>query len=258
MSDDRPTTQKFLLDHLLRIVEGVWCIEEKGRTIWIFGSGDNVLVSLEDEAKEDKRMSGAEAQLISSSVSLDSRDRMGVPKWLGKIPSKTLAKDRQKWVKDLTEDGNWGIEEGYALEMLSKLDDMVDRAQKAISQVHFLPKVPREVDKYLSEAAACYRYGFDLACISLSRCALEEALKHRISASCGPAYIQQTDLKALIDLAAGNLLRFLDPKLQAKAHKIRVSGNDCAHGSLSEAQSRRTAVKVLKDCREIIRDLYRK
>ena len=140
--------------------------------------------------------------------------------------------------------------------MICKLKDVVDRVQKAVPEVHLLPKVPRSVDNYMSEAASCFRYGFDLACISLCRCALEEALKDRISTSCGRAVIEQTNLYELINTAAGNWLKILDSKLQAKAHAIRVSGNDCVHGNLSEEQAKRTALTVLKSCRMIIQHLY--
>ena len=112
----------------------------------------------------------------------------------------------------------------------------------------------REVDNYLSEAASSFRYGFDLACVSLCRCALEEALKHRLSESFGREFTEQTNLAAQIDAAVA--WKKLDPKLQPKARDIRVSGNNCVHGHLSEEQAKRTALRVLKSCREIVQDIY--
>ena len=262
MSDDLPTTQKFLLDHLRRIVEGVSCFpsdgkEDGAKKTWIFGTGNDALISLEDEAKNDKRKSDAGEHLFWSSMSLDARDHMGIPKWL-EIRRKMSSKDRQEFANALTEDGNWRIEEAYAFEMICKLKDVVDRVQKAVPEVHLLPKVPREVDNYLSEAVACFRYGFDLACISLCRCVLEEALKHRISESNGRDFVEAPgmDLTKLVDWAAGSISKVLDPRLQAKAHAIRVSGNDCVHGNLSEEQAKRTALRVLKSCRMIVQHLY--
>ena len=121
MSDDLPTTQKFLLDHLRRIVEGVSCFpsdgkEDGAKKTWIFGTGNDALISLEDEAKNDKRKSDAGEHLFWSSMSLDARDHMGIPKWL-EIRRKMSSKDRQEFANALTEDGNWRIEEAYAFEM---------------------------------------------------------------------------------------------------------------------------------------------
>ena len=264
MSDDLPTTQELLLDHLRRIVEGFSCVEDGGKKIWIFGTGNDALISLysssqkpslEGETKNKERTSDAEEQLFWSSISLAARDCIGVPIWL-EFRRKMRPKALRELAEGLTKAGNRGTEEAYAFEMVSKLRDLVDRAQKAVPEVHLLPKVPRSVDNYLSEAAFCFRYGFDLACISLCRCALEEALKDRISTSCGHAVIRQTNLDKLIDTAAGNRLKILDSKLQAKAHEIRREGNNCAHGNLSKEQATRTAFRVVKDCREIVQHLY--
>jgi len=252
MSDDWPTTQEFLLDHLRRIVEGVSC-EEDNKT-WIFGTGNDALISLygfsrepnaEDAAINDNRKRKANTYLGFTSLGMEARDQMGVPERLAKLFDGIIPKE---FTKALTEAGNQGAEEAYALEMLGKLRDVVDRAQKGVPEVHLLRKVPRQVDNYLSEAASCFRYGFDLACISLCRCALEEALKHRTS--------EQADLAKLIGRAASPHYKVLDPKLQRKAHLIRVSGNHCVHGILGEDQVSRTALRVLRHCREIIQDLY--
>ena len=266
MSGDRPTTREFLLDHLLRIVEGVSREEGEDRTIWTFGFGDDALISLygvaseptpEQKAQNEKWKGDAKAQLAFSSFGIEARDHMGVPKRLAKIRGEILSKDRREVAETLKLVGTWRDEEAYACEMLCKLKNVVDRAQKAVPEMHLLPKVPRSVDNYMSEAASCFRYGFDLACISLCRCALEEALKDRISASKGRTFIEVpgVDVNKLIDWAAGPL-KVLDPRLQAKAHEIRVSGNDCVHGNLSEEQAKRTPLRVLRHCREIIQDLY--
>ena len=265
MSDDRPTTQEFLLDHLLRIVEGISWAEEEGRTVWTFGFGDDALISLygvaseptpEQKAHNKKWKRDAKSQLDFSSFGIEARDHMGVPKRLAKIRGEILSKDRREAAETLKLVGTWRDEDAYACEMLCKLKDVVDRAEKAVPEMHLLQRVPRSVDRYISEAASCFRYGFDLACISLCRCALEESLKHRLSESFGHASIEQQDLVNLIKWAASDIAKVLDPKLQERAEEIRVSGNDWVHGNFSGEKANRTALRVLKSCRMIVEDLF--
>ena len=203
--------------------------------------------------------------LIYSSLGIDAKDHMGVPKRLAEIRGEILSKDLQVIAEALkffsSEDH---AESGYALEMLCKLRDMVDRGRKAVQEVHLLPNVPHSVDNYMSEAASCFRYGFDLACVSLCRAALEAALKDRLKEKCGPKAImewnndkelwEEANLSKLIDKASRNdqVLKF-----QEQAHEIRKAGNKCAHGKLNGEQVKRAALEVLVHSRLIVQDLYR-
>lgn len=260
----QPTTQEFLLDHLLRISEGISWEEEDSRTIWTFRFGDDALTSLygfgteptpEEKEQNNKRKSHAKAMLVYASLGIDAKDHMGVPKRLTEIRGEVLSKDRQAIAQALKYFSSGAYaEDGYALEMLCKLGDVVDRAKKATKEVHLLPKVPRSVDNYMSEAASCFRYGFDLACVSLCRCVLEEALNYRLDEAYGRAATKRLILRDKIDTA--DRLGVLNSTLKPTAHRIRESGNKCVHGNLSEDEAKRTALRVLKDCQEIIRDLY--
>ena len=261
---DIPTTQELLLDHLLRLSEGMSWTEEEGRTIWTFGFGDDALTSLygfgteptlEQKEQNKKRKSEAKAKLVYASLGIEAKDHMGVPKRLTKIRGEILSKDRQAVSEALKYFSSGGYaEDGYALEMLWKLRDVVERAQKAVKEVHLLSKVPASVDNYMSEAASCFRYGFDLACVSLCRCVLEEALNDCVGKSYGREATKGVKLREKIDMAVK--LGILNSKLKSTAHRIRQSGNKCAHGSLNEEQAKRTALKVLKNSQEIVRDLY--
>ena len=142
MINDWPTTQEFLLDHLRRIVEGVSC-EEDNKT-WIFGTGNDALISLyglsqeptaEDATKNDKRKRKAETYLGFTSLGMEARDQMGVPERLAKLFDGNIPKEFRR---ALTGAGDRGAEEAYALEMLGKLKEVVDRAQKGVPEMHLL------------------------------------------------------------------------------------------------------------------------
>ena len=78
--------------------------------------------------------------------------------------------------------------------MLNKLSQVVDRSkQKAVQEILLLTNVPEGVDDYMAEAAACFRYGFDKACLAVCRTALEEMLRRRIECDHGRRAIQTYD-----------------------------------------------------------------
>lgn len=273
MSEHFPTSREFLIDHLLRIAQGVMFIEEDGGgKTWMFGIGEDMLITYqsivestqEEEERNAKRDKEAKAGLIYSSLGIEAKDHMGVPKRLAEIRGEILSKDRQAVAEALKYFSSGAhAEDGYALEMLCKLGDMVDRGREAVQEISLLPRVPRSVDNYISEAASCYRYGFDLACISLCRAAIEEALKYRLKEKFGREAIvewnkdqerwEEADLSKLIDRASSDyeILQF-----QQQAHEIRMAGNKCVHGKLKGEQVRCAASEVLIDSRLIVQDLY--
>ena len=187
---------------------------------------------------------------------------MGVPKRLAKLRRELLSKDRQAFAEALNALSLGASQDAYAFEMISKLGDMVDRGRQAVQEAHLLPNVPRWVDRYMSEAASCFRYGFDLACVSLCRSALEEALKNRLIKKVGRETIEPLEegkrraipLVDLIIMAV--LLSILTPQLEQSAHDIRTSGNDCAHGRLKGKQVRDAASEALINSRLIIQMMY--
>ena len=273
MGKQSPTTQEFLLEHLVRIVEGVaYSEDDDGREIWSFGFGEDALISMngyrgeptpEEKVERKNAKEATNISLFCSSLGIEARDHMGVPKRLAKLRSELLSKERQNVVDALKKASPGEI--GYAYEVLSKLKDMVDRGREAVEEIHMLPMVPRWVDKYISEAASCFRYGFDLACISLCRSALEEALKDRLVKEFGAEAIEQyedgkgtieLDLARLIEMAVR--LSILDRQFQQSAHEIRVSGNGCAHGRLKGKQVKRAALNALINSRLIIQHVYGK
>ena len=268
MSKDWPTTQEYLIDHLLRIIQRVGKTDpdENGIVTWDFGFGKDALTTYQPSSPEDQKEwneqgreweKDARDRLFCSFLGIQARDHMGIPKPLEKLRSELSSIDRQLVVDALKEAFPGEIELGYAYEMLSKLKDMVDRGKEAVEEIHMLPKVPRPVDKYMSEAASSYRYGFDLACVSLCRSALEEALKHRLE-DCGLTREQmkqpEYDLKKLIDTATN--WKILDRQHGQIAHKIRKSGNKLVHGDFKGKDVRRIVKEALFNSRLIIQSIW--
>ena len=193
---------------------------------------------------------------------------MGIPRRLaklrrkrtyGSIPLDEVVAVGEAWAKlDMLEARETAYEIAYAYEALNKLKDMVDRGPKAALERHLIPKVPHPVDRYMSEATSCYRYGFDLACVSLCRSALEEALKDSLKRALDLTreQIKQYTLRQLIDLATRCRILDQDQRHDRMAHQITNLGNDFVHGDLKEMDVRPTALDVLFDIRLIIRHVY--
>jgi hypothetical protein len=283
MSKDRPTTQEHLIDHLLRIIQGVSKTgpDENGIVEWGFGFGEDALTTYQPSSPEDQKewneqgrewKKDAQLELKGLLLAIEAGDHMGIPKRLAKlrrkrafnsIPLDEVVAVGEAWAKlETSETKKAAYEIAYAYEALNKLKDMVDRGQNAVQKRHLLLKVPRWVDRYMSEAASCFRYGFDLACISLCRAALEESLKDRLKEEFGPQAITEwnkdqkkwddVDLCKLINRAS----KYKILKFPEESHNIRSAGNKCVHGELQEEQVRPTALEVLFLCRLITQDVY--
>ena len=284
MSEHWATTQEHLIDHLLRILQGVGKTgpDENGIVIWDFGFGEDTLTTYQPLSPEDQKewneqgrewKKDAQLELEALLLAIEAGDHMGIPKRLAKLRREFRSKlpnihETEKavavgkaWPKlDMLETKEAAYEIAYAYEALNKLKDMVDRGQQAVQEKHLLPKVPRWVDKYMSEAASCFRYGFDLACVALCRSALEEALKGRLKEECGPKAIEpgkgrgDLGLEELIDKAVR--CSVLDLHFRQSAHDIRKAGNECVHGGLKGKQVRDAASEALVKSRLIIEGLY--
>jgi len=272
MSEDEPTTQEMLIDHLRRIIE-YWGYGsgEGGKREWFFGVGDDRLMSFldmpESSLPDDVRMG-----MAMSAIGVEARDRMGNPRAkeaLRRLYEAFCDEDTESFREFMEEhlppdaDAET-LQQAYAFEMLKKLDDMVDRGRTTVQEMHLLEGIPGPVDRYMQEATACFRYGFDSACISMCRAALEESLKHRISKEHGEKSIRTVDqygrtvnesLSTLID-TANKQYGYLDAELAKYAKNIRDWGNDCLHGKMPRLETRTWAKKSLFQTRLVLSVLY--
>ena len=161
------------------------------------------------------------------------------------------------------------LQKAYAFEMLNKLDQIVDRSkQEAVQEILLLENVPEEVDDYMAEAAACFRYGFDKACLAVCRTALEESLKNRIVRDHGRDSIRTLDSrrkeidKGLLTLIteAHKQYEYLNDKLASDATLIRKWGNEAVHGdskgTISRGVVKSRAQKALLKSKRILRRLW--
>ena len=251
---------------------------------WYFGYGRDCLVSCSTEEDDhqpslDDIIVSAEIEMFCSLLAVEARDR----------PSGSLFKqDRQSIIEILTrcfEDRPNPLElfrrtlpnsadtevlqKAYAFEMLNKLDQIVDRSkQEAVQEMLLLENVPEEVDDYMAEAAACFRYGFDKACLAVCRTALEESLKRRIVHGYGKNSIRTFDSrgkevdKGLLTLIteAHKQYECLNDQLASDANLIREWGNGAVHGdskgTISRGVVKSRAQKALLKSKRILRHLW--
>ena len=274
----KSSTQEFLIDHLLRIVQGVLREDpdENGIVKWVFGFGEEALTTYQPSSLEDQKewneqgrewKKDAQLELDSLLVAIEAGDHMGIPKRLaklrrkrefGSIPLDEVVAMGEAWAKlEMLETKEAVYAIAYAYEALNKLKDMVDRGQQAVQEKHLLPNVPPPVDRYMSEAASCYRYGFDLACVSLCRSALEEALKDSLGEkveSLRREQLKECELKQLIKSATD--WNILDREHSHMADKIRKSGNSVVHGDFKAKDVRHIAKETLFNSRLIIQSIW--
>ena len=274
MAEDEPTIQDLLIDHLRRIIEywGYGSVEG-GKREWFFGVGDDRLMSYLD-MPESSLPDDVRASMAMSAIGVEARDRMGNPRATKALRSlyEIICDEDTKSFREFMEEllpshaDTETLQQAYAYEMLKKLDDMVERSRNAVQKMHLLEKVPDSVDRYMEEAAFCFRYGFDLATLSLCRAALEEMLKQEIPRKLGPKGLKYLDkekngevdasLWLLIERASTPMARIIPPQLGETAHDIREAGNDCVHGKLEEEEAKRAAIYVLEKTRLILSQVY--
>ncbi len=283
-----PSTQQMLLDHLQRIVEGVTLFEDDSGEHWWFGFGDCLISKTwcidEDDHEFNKRvMDNAAITMFLSNLGVEARDRPSGPVIRKTNPDllKTLTEifsDRpspQEFLRQRVPEVGVGLEEAYAFEMLNKLDQVVGRSkQKAVQEILLLEDVPEGVDDYMAEAAACFRYGFDKACLAVCRTALEEMLKKRIECDHGKRAIQTYDkrrerwvdknLYTLIEEAHKQYgpkqqwSKYLNDQLAGAAHRIRRWGNGAVHGSstIPRDEVKSKAQRALLHSKQILEHLW--
>ncbi|MDE2926104.1 MAG: DUF4145 domain-containing protein [Acidobacteriota bacterium] len=236
-----PSTQQMLLDHLRRIVEGV--ADADGT--WFFGFGDDCLVSFDKELQqpyEDSFVREARIQMFLTALAVEVRDRPSGVKVSadtsrpGALEALAMVFDDHMDVQDRRDffrsilprtAGTETLQQVYAFEMLSKLGMVADRSKtEAVREILLLENVPERVDDYMAEATACFRYGFDKACLAVCRATLEQVLKWRL-ASDGKRI--QKNLYNLIEDA--RKWKYLTGELARAAHDIREWGNGAVHNS---------------------------
>ena len=279
-----PSTQQMLLDHLRRIVEGVHCLHwgDPPNERWYFGCSHDSLVSCgteEDDHQASEDISVfAEVEMFLSLLAVEARDR----------PSGSLFRqDRQAVIESLTmcfEDrpnprelfrralpnsaDTEALQKAYAFEMLNKLDQVADRSkQEAVQEMLLLDNVPGEVDDYMAEAAACFRYGFDKACLAVCRTVLEESLKRRIVRDHGQDSIRTVEHGRVVDKGLKTLIteahkqyEYLTLNLARDADRIREWGNEAVHRTsksiISSAKVESRAKKALLQSKRILHHLW--
>lgn len=260
MNESPLSTQQMLLDHLHRIVQGAHVSElDTDEERWWFGFGDDCLVSRDKEQKtgdEDRRVNEARLLSFLQSLAVMARDRPSGPgdkfvkkaasrfgnKELAKIPKK-LAKifdglNHQFFRTVLPENADADtLQQVYAFEMLDKLGMVAERSKtEVVQEILLLENVPERVDNYMAEAAVCFRYGLDRACLAVCRSALEQILIWKIVCARGKEALQkptsrgghvQKNLRNLIKDA--HKWKYLDSDLARAAHEIRKWGNGAVH-----------------------------
>jgi hypothetical protein len=276
MVKEWPTTQHFLLDHLRRIVEGVSCSRnEVGKEEWWFGLGDDTvghIPNCDDESDGKLQRKIAEITLFLEFLGVTSRDYLGV-----RASSEHLQKELQYLfgdefkiesdslddnIKELPDVGT--LQTAYAYEMLKKLGSMVERSKQVFKERKKLKGLPKNVDRYMKEAATCFRYGFDLACICMCRAVLEETLKDLLKRKCGEAAIKSGNersdrlreacLQLLIERAVKN--HILSSKNVTLANEIKKCGDGIVHGNLN-VDARKKALECFRNARQIVAELYK-
>lgn len=297
------STQKMLLDHLHRIVQGAHVSDlDTGEEQWWFGFGDDCLVSRDKELKtgdEDRRVNEARLLSFLQSLAVMARDRPSGPgdkfvkKAASRFGNKELAKifdnaplpfNHQFFRTVLPESADADtLQQVYAFEMLNKLDQVVDRSkQKAVQEILLLENVPEGVDDYMAEAAACFRYGFDKACLAVCRTALEESLRRRIECDYGRDHVQTYDrgLRRLVDKGLSTLIEeahqkygpkrpwekpratrrptYLTDQMKNAADRIRRWGNGAVHGKsgIPSGVVESRARKALLYSKQLLRHLW--
>ena len=153
--------------------------------------------------------------------------------------------------------------QAYAFEMLSKLNQVVARSkQKAVQEVLLLKGVPERVDDYMAEAAACFRYGFNKACLAVCRAALEQILRWKIERDRDEKALQRNTSddnrgqKSLYELIKdAQKWHYLDNQLIREAHEIRMWGNGAVHDSKTKRDFRGKAEKALMYSKRILHRL---
>ena len=244
-----PSTQQMLLDHLRRIVEGVALAEgttESPDEIWFFGFGDDCLISIDKNSQqpgEDRYVREARIQMFFSCLAAETRDRPSGPgdefikraaglsgdKALATIFDKALRPPNHQFFRSVLPEtaDTETLQQVYAFEMLNKLGMVADRSKtEAVREILLLENVPERVDDYMAEATACFRYGFDKACLAVCRATLEQVLKWRMASDGKPA---QNNLHKLIEDA--RKWNYLTGELARAAHDIREWGNGAVHDS---------------------------
>ena len=232
---------------------------------WWFGFGDDLLISerFEDDDPQAnvRAINIARIRMFLADLNVEAQDHPRGPTSILKAAKtghddliKTLAKHfadkpnlHEFFRHRLPEDLGAGLEEAYAFEMLNKLGEVVRRSkQTAVREILLLENVPEGVDDYMAEAAACFRYGFDKACLAVCRTALEEMLKKRIECDHGKWATQTYDesRKRWVDKDLRTLIlgarreygpkqqrsKYLNDQLVGFADQIRRWGNGAVHG----------------------------
>jgi len=152
---------------------------------------------------------------------------------------------------------NWMMsDEFFAVEAVSRLDSLVDRAMELRETfIHDMP--PKKVREYIAEATQCYVQGFYQACIITCRAVVEAVLERELRKHGWHISVIEDDRKGGVAITIINAAMnkgIIDRHLGKNAHSIRTHGNQCLHQR--KIFSRYTALQCLKNTTDILRHIY--
>lgn len=279
MEQESTDIQQALLEYLYKLVAK----EEASFRFWL--SKDRVERALEEPLEGESGMIRFTLEWVGPAV-VEAMDHLRAPatifeRFVEKLDSSsplreidlTTREEREKSVelqREFFKDMN--IEDPpdklrlqvYAQEVLGKLSDMVERSYALGNKQHLMLHLPESVDNYMAEAAACFRHGFDRACLIMCRAGIEEGLKRRISKDHGKEELKIFDkgrwrnklLWELIRDASEKYKYFSWAPMEKFARDIKNLGNRCVHGVLSKSELREAAEEALFNTRFIVSTLY--
>jgi hypothetical protein len=152
----------------------------------------------------------------------------------------------QKHRKDVLEDS---LDSYYVRKCLNDAPKLVQRTMQ-LSAIGMKTVPSTAVGFYIREATRCFVYGFWGASVAMSRAALEQGLKEKVSGSSGVSGTR-FELSDLVE-AAGRL-RLTDGATLGLADQVRVTGNRVIHARTS---SHEEAWDTLTATRAVLMAIY--
>jgi hypothetical protein len=156
------------------------------------------------------------------------------------VPASLIA-IRQKYDRGTLE---YWLDDYYVRRFLREAPKIVQRTMQ-LDPLGAKSLPPSKVNFYVREATRCFVYGFSAASVILSRAALEQGLRERVSAASGVS-ASRYELSQLVENA--RRLRLADAATLDMAEEVRVTGNRVVHAetsSQSEAFGTLTAVRAV-------------
>jgi len=212
---------------------------------------ENLKASLSRLKKEDKDVHDPEDILADIILKAYARQIFGIGR---------IIKGKRSELGDIIEllCSNWmKMDEIFAVELLTKLDPLVQRAME-VRGIFIDDEPPKNIRKYLAEATRCYLYGFYQACISLCRATIEAVLELKLKEKGWNISILTEDGKGEILAAMINAAKeegIIDETMSKHAHLTRKRGNYCLHQR--QIYTSKKALECIRYTREILEFIYK-